>query len=185
MQLELPPSRLRSQNSVRSLDSNDLEAQVIVSLAFRHSNPYQSFVSGFLHLWAIYVNGFDARFHCQKALRGRISSRIKTQSTPINTELRLDEVQTFDSIYLCGVAKGPISSRSRNNLQLPLEAKLGKRFTYRTYNGYEVSVENASLIQIPMLPASWNDLPESYTRCCNFRFGVHRFGYPTRDETSQ
>jgi len=149
----------------------------VITVTFEQAHLCEPNVSGFLHLWALYVTGFDERFHCQRALRGSLSARIKTQSTPPNTEIQLTESKAFDSIYLCGVSRGPVASRSKNNLHLALEPKLGVEFAHRAYNGYVVSIKNATPILIPELPKSWNGLPDSYTRCCNFRFGVYRFGY--------
>lgn len=134
-------------------------------------------VRGFLHLWAVYVRGFDPRFHCQRCLRGLLSARIKSSSTPLNTDLLLDEASVFDSIYLCGVARGTLPSRSTNNLHLPLEKCPGASFSCLTYNGYAVQVSNARVLSIPELPSGWMGLPDAYVRCRNFRFGVGRFGY--------
>lgn len=134
-------------------------------------------VTGFVHLWAVYVRSFDQRFHCQRCLRGRLSRRIKTSSTPLNTDLTLDETSVFDSIYVCGVARGPRISRSANNLHLPLEESPGASFSCITYNGYTIHVSNARLLSIPELPSGWMGLPDAYVRCRNFRLGIHRFGY--------
>src|ERR1019366_3086802 len=123
----------------------------------------------------MYVRNFDPRFHCQRCLRGRISIRIKTSSTPLDTDLVLDETSTFDSIYLCGVARGRRSSRSTNNLHLPLEPQPGASFSCTTYNGYTIYVSNARSLDIPELPIGWMGLSDTYVRCRNFRFGAHRF----------
>jgi hypothetical protein len=134
-------------------------------------------VTGFAHLWAVYVRSFDQRYHCQRCLRGRLSERIRTSTTLVDTDLCLDETSIFDSIYVCGVARGPRSSRSVKNLHLPLERSPGTSLTCSTYNGYLVHVSNASLLEIPELPYGWMGLSAAYVKCCNFRFGVHRFGY--------
>ncbi len=132
-------------------------------------------VSGFLHLWAIYVRGFDDRFHCQRCLRGRLSARVKTYTTPVEEEIVLNEEVGFDSVYVCGVARGEISKRRVNNLHLPLEQTPGCSFDFDAYNGYTIHVSNARLLEIPELPDGWMGLPREFCRCCNFRFGVSRF----------
>jgi hypothetical protein len=135
-------------------------------------------VNGFLHLWAMYVCGFNHREHCQKAFRGKLSRFVKTGSTALDTSFAFDEVEIYDSLYICGVAKGSVLARRRNNLHLALEPELGSGFIHETYNGYLIHVENAVKLLIPELAEGWRGLPRAYTRCCNFRFCVHRFGYP-------
>ena len=142
--------------------------------ATQESPPY---VTGFLHLWAVYVRAFDPRFHCQRCLRGRISDQIRTGCTPIEIDLSLNETSNFDCIYVCGVAQGAIKSRKRNNLHLPLAFSPGASSEHRTYNEYAVYVSNAVVLSIPELPDGWMGLSNSFLRCCNFRFGVDRFGY--------
>lgn len=134
-------------------------------------------VVGFIHLWAVYVRGFDSRYHCQRCLKGRVSRRITTSSTPVGSDLLLDEDGTYSAVYLCGVARGPRKLRALNNVHLPLENDVGSSYERRTYNGYIVQVTNARRLEIPELPVGWRGLPEAYLRCCNFRFGVYRFGY--------
>ena len=148
-----------------------------VSITITHPQVNQGYVRGFLHLWAMYVRGFNPAQHCQKALRGRLSGLIKTRMTPLNVHLLLDEVHSFNSIYLCGVACGRVDARKLNNLHVPLERLTGEMFQFKTFNGYIITVENARRLPIPELPPGWNGLPDAFTRCCNFRFCVSRFGY--------
>jgi hypothetical protein len=151
-----------------------------VELTITHPTDCGQFVSGFLHLWAKYVRGFNRKVHCQTALLGPLSSLVKTKSTRINTKFFLNETRNFDSLYICGVAEGPIAGRRANNLHLPLLHRVGAQLLYTTYNGYLLHVENAIILRTPELPRGWNGLPETYTRCRNFRFCVDRFGYPAR-----
>ena len=78
---------------------------------------------------------------------------------------------------ICGVARGLVSARAFNNLHLPLVPAPNTYFEHRTYNGHLLRVCNARRLMIPELPKGWLNLPQSFVRCCNFRFGVSRFGY--------
>jgi len=155
------------------------QAQDAIALTITHPYAANGFVTGFLHFWAKYVKGFNSEFHCQKALRGTLSSSVRTTATPLNTRLILGESRTYDSIYICGVATGRVQDRRVNNLHLPIEVCPGNEVVYRTYNGYLLRIENATILPTPELPTGWNGLSDSYTRCRNFRFCVYRFGYPT------
>ena len=150
-----------------------------ISVIFR-PNPsainLRASVTGFLHLWAMYVRGFNPSHHCQRCLRGRISGKITTRATPILEEIILDETSNYRVIYLCGVAEGKIADRRSNNLHLPLKPTLGQHFQYNTFNNYTVIVRDAEPLPIPILGDWWNGFSPAFTRCCNFRFGVGLFG---------
>jgi hypothetical protein len=156
------------------------EARAPISVSFRSPSGATGSVGGFLHLWAIYIRGFNQVHHCQKALRGMLSGRVTTVGTIPDKDLTFDETANFDSLYICGVARGPVVSRKCNNLHVPLEPSIGSSLTLNTYNGYVLAVNNAKVLTIPELPDGWEGLPRSYTRCCNFRFCVGRFGYRSR-----
>jgi hypothetical protein len=171
--------QLSSSEYETNLDAALCSEKPPIAVTITHPTQSGGLVTGFLHLWAKYLRGFNHKVHCQHSLRGPLSSLIKTKSTPIETTLFLSEVRDYDSLYICGVASGPVSARGKNNLHLPLEQCPGVEFVYRTYNNYLLYIENAIILPIPELPRGWNGLPDSYTRCCNFRFCTHRFGYPT------
>jgi hypothetical protein len=142
-------------------------------------------VEGFLHLWAMYVSGFNYREHCQKSFRGKLSQFIRTRNTLLDRSFTFNEIGVYDSLYICGVAKGPVSARRLNNLHLALEPAQGSGFIHETYHGYLIHVQNAVKLPIPELSDGWHGLPRAYTRCCNFRFCVHRFGYPSLECVTQ
>jgi len=173
-----PSSKPNSPTYATTPSLFDLEARTPVALTITHPTDCGQFVSGFLHLWAKYVRGFNHKVHCQHALRGPLSAQVKTKSTPINTRFFLNEIRDYDSLYICGVAQGPVAERRFNNLHLPLLYWIGAQFVHSTYNGYLLHIENAIILPTPELPKGWNGLPDSYTQCRNFRFCVHRFGYP-------
>jgi hypothetical protein len=167
----------------RTSENLATQVQQVIALTIIHPCKPSDFVTGFLHFWAKYVKGFNHEFHCQKALRGRLSSCIKTKTTPLNTRLILAECENYDSIYICGVADGRVSARGANNIHLPLELQPGNEVVHATYNGYLLHIENAAILPTPELPAGWCGLSDAYTRCRNFRFGVHRFGYPPASDS--
>jgi hypothetical protein len=172
-------SEPNSQTSVLTSNALEQPTQVPIALTITHPARRGEYVSGFLHLWAKYVRGFNHNEHCQLALRGPLSCIVKTKSTPVDAKLVLSEARQYDSLYICGVASGSISARRVNNLHLPLQPYLGAQFVYETYNGYLLNIGNALILPTPELPQGWNALPDAYTRCRNFRFCVHRFGYPS------
>lgn len=177
MGIEPPQLELNYQGLHESFDPPNERETLAIGLRITHPFPRSQYVDGFWHLWAFYVRGFNSKFHCQKAFRGEASERIKTQATPLNVDLLFTEARSYDALYICGVANGPVSARQERNLHLALELREGANVFHTTYNGYTLRVTNAIALPIPELPKNWRGLPDSYTRCCNFRFCVHRFGY--------
>jgi hypothetical protein len=177
MQPEQMSLGLNSQPYEHSDRATDGFRNPAIALTITSASDSEYTLQGFLHFWAIYVRGFNPRFHCQKAFRGTLSRRVKTRSTELNTRLILDEVRAYDSVYVCGVANGPRSCRALNNVHLAMEPRSGYEFVEETYNGLSIRIENAIKLPIPEIPDGWQGLPERYTRCCNFRFCVYRFGY--------
>ena len=168
-----------SLTSARTCEAAECYARDAVSVTIVQPLHPAPFVSGFLHLWAMYLRGFNHRFHCQRSLRGRISSKITTKYTPSSTRIVLDEIRNYNSLYICGVACGPVAARRYSNLHMALEWKPGNSFSHQTSTGHSLHVENAVRLPIPELPDGWKGLHSAYTRCRNFRFGVYRFGYPS------
>jgi hypothetical protein len=153
-------------------DRTGLSDAIIVRFSLPDANP--------AHVRTV-VCGFDARYHCQRCLRGIISDRIKTHSTPTQKHILLNEARVFDALYICGVARGRVKERLVNNLHLPLESSPGLYFEYNTYNEFMVHIMNAWILAIPELPDGYMGLPQVFARCCNYRFGVSRFGVPNWD----
>jgi hypothetical protein len=171
-------SELNCQSSCLELESLPEYARDSIVLTVTPPFPHMEYIEGFVHLWAFYVRGFNSNSHCQKAFRGQLSRLIKTRTTLVNRPFLLSETRCFNSLYICGVASGRISARCNRNMHLALEFKPGEGLIYNTYNGFQLHIENAILLPIPELPRGWANLPDSFTRCCNFRFCVHRFGHP-------
>lgn len=133
-------------------------------------------VIGFLHLWAVYVRGFNPRHHCQRCLRGPISKLITSRRTPVLQQIVLDETRDFRVVYICGVSNGKVGDRSERNLHLPLQGVPGEYFEYETYNKYRIGVRNAQLLPIPSLEDWWMGYSPAFSRCRNFCFCVSFFG---------
>src|SRR6266436_5875298 len=169
MQIAQKSSQPNSQTCGLTPNVFARQSRTPITLTITHPSQRGAFVTGFLHLWAKYVRGFNRSAHCQAALRGPLSSVVKTKSTLTNTRLLLAEVERYDSLYICGVASGPAGARRANNLHLPLEPYLGAYSAYETYNGYLLEIENAVILPTPELPQGWNGLPDTFTRCRNFR----------------
>jgi hypothetical protein len=132
-------------------------------------------MDGFIHLWAVYVTGFDRDEHCKKCLRGLTSAFVGKDDTPVGKEIVFDEKSRFNALYICGVSAGRETMRGGQNLHLPLEYAAGNKFEVETYSHYSVLVKNARLLDIPELQGGYRGLGKEFWRCKNFRFGVHRF----------
>jgi hypothetical protein len=154
----------------------------VMFLTHNDEDAHHSAVRGFLHLWAIYVRGFNAQQHCQRCLRGPISKLITSGRTPIRQEIVLDETRDFSVVYICGVSSGRVSDRSSSNLHLPLRPVPGEYFECETYNKYRIRVKNAQLLPIPSLEDWWMGYAPAFSRCSNFRFCVSFFGLPDREK---
>src|SRR5215472_8100711 len=141
-------------------------------------SAHYSSVMGFLHLWAVYVRGFNPQHHCQRCLRGPISKLITSRRTPVLQQIVLDEARNFSVVYICGVSNGRIGDRSNRNLHLPLRCVPGEYFEYETYNKYRIVVRNAQLLPIPHLEDWWMGYSPAFSRCSNFRFCATFFGLP-------
>lgn len=131
---------------------------------------------GFWYLWLKYVSGFDIEHHCQRCLAGKRSQRVRLHALTPKRVVRLDEART-PFLYLCGgagegySAPGPWSS----NLHLAVRPKDGAVAEATSYNGTLFRIRNAERVEIPDLPKGWRGLPDSFTTCRNFRFGVAHF----------
>jgi hypothetical protein len=133
-------------------------------------------IEGFRFLWAYYVNGFRPERHCQPCFKGRRVVEFCTGSASSGTPVRLDRMDRYPYVYVCGVAVGPQSTLRFNNFHFPLAFREGAVVEAETYNGYVFRVHNAVAVPIPPLPSGWHGLPDEHTRCKNFQFAVAAFG---------
>src|SRR5882762_3929248 len=106
----------------------------MITLKITRSHCHEAFITGFIHLWAMYVTGFNQKEHCQRCLRGKLSSYVRTKHTKLEEQLFFCEMDQFDSLYICGTANGPIRERYRNNLHLALEPCDGATVSYESYD---------------------------------------------------
>jgi hypothetical protein len=138
---------------------------------------------GFPYLWVKYVRGFDMRQHCAKCLIGTFSEALNcakgaTPAKPWGADvatgvpIRLDE-DGAPFIYLCGVSRGYVWS---NNLHVFFRPKAGAKIWCRTWNGYQVNIENGERLEIPTLPDGFRGLGKAFTTCRNFQAGWSLWG---------
>ena len=100
---------------------------------------------GFLHLWALYVRGFNPRYHCQRCLRGRLSAQIKTRFTPDRRLLTWYWTKLTPSTrFTCAASRVAIGHHEATiTFPFPLVQDIGS-FEQQTYNkGYIIKVTNA------------------------------------------
>ena len=134
-------------------------------------------IQGFRFFWAYYVTGFNQSQHCQPCFKGTLSKQINTSTTRSGALYVMNERRSFPYLYVCGVGIGPKNLLSEKNFHLPLKPEPGVRAVHQTYNGYVVTVENATAMPIPDLEDGWKGLDRETTRCKNFRFAVAQFGW--------
>lgn len=147
-----------------------------IVLRVTHPEKPAGRIDGFGLLWAYYVRGFKPADHCQKCLLGDRAANFHSRNASSGIAVRLDRMDAFPYLYICGVAKGPATDRKVNNLHFPLQYQPGSSAKVMSYNGYQFTAENAVQIPIPELPEGWRGLPLKHSRCKNFRFGVEYFG---------
>jgi hypothetical protein len=131
----------------------------------------------FMWLWAKYVVGFNERYHCTNCLRGRYSHRFSKARNLIlanDTLITLDEHNTYQAIYICGVARRGYSGKKNyeHNVHIPIQPKAGVFSKYR-FERWCVEVQNGAVCDIPSaqsLPPRLRRLPAAYTTCRIFRW---------------
>lgn len=155
-----------------------------ITLDITHPTQLAGRVEGFRFLWAYYVRGYRPDRHCQACFRGRLVPGFCTATAEVGRVVRLDAMDRFPYVYVCGVGAGPLALRRARNLHLPLAHAPGEVVEVTTYNGYRVRARDARRLDIPPLPAGWEGKPEAHVRCKNFQFAVAHFGYPPRDASS-
>lgn len=151
------------------------DATPSMTVLVSHQTRPEGVISGFTFLWAYYVKGFDSATHCQASLKGALARNFNTKSARSGVEVTLERARDFPFVYICGVAAGPNELKGERNLHLPLRYTAGSVVVCSTYDAYRIVVNNAEALPIPDLPAHWLGLPESHSRCKNFRFGVAYF----------
>jgi len=127
-------------------------------------------LSGFIQFWLRYVHGFSPHFHCQRSLRGCNDPRFK-RDMQIGRSFEVLEANGCDYIYLCGV-----TSRRHPGLHMALMPDVSAACRATTYNGIEITVEGARLLDIPPLPDGYAGMSRKYTTCVNWQFGVRYYG---------
>jgi hypothetical protein len=140
--------------------------------------PVPGPIEGFRFFWAFYVKGYRPERHCQPCFRGKLVKEVCTATVRSGVEYRLDAIERYGYVYVCGVGTGPKAQLKDKNFHLPLRFREGGTVTATTWNGYTVTARNAEAVPIPALPEGWQGLSREHTRCKNFQFAVAQFGYP-------
>ena len=91
-----------------------------VQLEVTHPELPDGPIRGFRFIWAYYVNGFRPDRNCQPCFLGTRVREFWTSTAGSGVTLRLDRLDHYPYLYVCGVAEGPAASRGGRNLQLPL-----------------------------------------------------------------
>lgn len=140
----------------------------MISLTVSADTPQ---VSGFSHLWAKYVMGFDPTVHCMNCLIGHRSTLITRTMPSAGARMEMTETRRFDFLYICGVTRS-----WSTNFHLVLRLKLGARAEARSYNGITFAAQDAEAIDIPWLADGYCALPAAFTTCRNYQFGEAVYG---------
>jgi hypothetical protein len=151
-----------------------------IRLDVTHPHTAPGPIQGFRFIWAYYVNGYKPERHCQPCFRGRLVGEFCTRTATSGTPITLNRMDRYPYVYICGVGVGPDKELRFKNFHLPLAYREGAVVEATSYNGYMFRAENAVAVPIPALPAGWNGLSDTHTRCRNFQFAVAAFGYPPR-----
>lgn len=143
-------------------------------IVLRHSfRPEQ-----FQWLWAKYVTGVTAAYHCTNCLSGPYSRRFSAHNPAmVGSSLVMDEAPaaSWGAIYLCGVARsGYPRTNYPHNVHVALVPRPGATATW-SFEGWSMTAEHAALVPIPdasALPFELQDLPPAFTTCRIFRWAM-------------
>lgn len=131
----------------------------------------------FMWLWAKYVVGFNPKYHCTNCIKGKYSKKFsKTSNTELinDTKIVFDEVESFEALYICGVARNGYSKKENypHNVHIPIKHCDGKCDTYK-FEKWKVEIENGFVLPIPKqedIPSEFKKLNDHYTTCRIFRW---------------
>ena len=141
-----------------------------ITLRLDRAGKEPGLIEGFQFFWAFYVTGFDQRSHCQPCFKGTLSPQVNSRTVRSGQLYRMDERRAFRYLYVCGVGTGPKNELHRKNFHLGLRLEPGAgELKKATYNGYELTVNNA--VEMPIPEAA----PDAVQRCKNFLFGMAYF----------
>jgi hypothetical protein len=138
------------------------------------------FLRGYRYFWIKTVKGFHPKLHCARCLVGEyLTSREQPFRLGVRYPLRLFGAPYG---YICGVAnKGGWEA----NFHLAFEPSPNREavLVRPMLDGQILTLHGAKALQIPSLPPGWRGLPDEFTTCRNYRFGVAMFGPDGTDST--
>ncbi len=114
-----------------------------IRLSVSHPEIADGPIQGFRFFWAYYVSGFNQSKHCQPCFRGRLATQFCSPAASSGASYELDAMDRYPYVYVCGVGSGTKDSLSEKNFHLPMQYSAGDVLTMVTYNGYQISAENA------------------------------------------
>ncbi len=122
------------------------------------------------YLWLRYVRGFNPDQHCAPSLQARRDPRVHISMGAEVLDLGEPEEPYT---YLCA---GTLNWHDNTHIVVR-KAPLSSVVTVDGYRGVKFQLLGAERLAIPALPVGWQGLPDSFTTCRNFQFGVAAFGY--------
>jgi hypothetical protein len=130
-----------------------------------------SHLGGWAHFWGKWVFGFNPKHHCAACLLGHWVSGLKP-TMPVGLA-QLEGPAGWPYLYICGVA----APRSwANNFHMALAPEPGGVVEMETWNGYRITAGDVRRIEIQPVPRGFGGLPDSFTTCRNWQFGIQQFG---------
>lgn len=145
----------------------------------------------FMWLWAKYVTDFNETYHCTNAIRGRYSKKFSKNSATFSETGRVvfDEQapDTYDAIYICGVAKDGYVRKQNylHNVHAAILPSVGVCEDW-SFEGWNMTVHNGRFLSIPAtpdhLPARYRKLPDAYTSCRIFRWAACWYEHAPDDD---
>ena len=66
-----------------------------ITLEVTHADHEPGLIEGFSSMWAYYVNGFNARTHCQSCFKGKLVDAFKTGNARTGHSVVLDETDRY------------------------------------------------------------------------------------------
>ena len=151
-----------------------------------------NFQPGAFHwLWAKYVTGTTAAYHCTNCLRGPYSKRFSAHHPAMASgSVVMDEhpAGSWQAIYLCGVVRAGYPGRNYpHNVHAVIRPHLGQSATWE-FETWTMSVDNGVFQVIPAeedLPKEFRGLPPAFRTCRIFRWAmVEGVALVGRDERS-
>lgn len=136
-------------------------------------------VTGYRYFWTKRVRGFNPKQHCARSLNGTFVKYEPGESyaPPTNETVSIALADRDRFLYVCGVSERNVWAL---NFHAAMQPEENSSFDLEMLNGQRLFVQGARLLPIPALPSGFAGLPDSFTTCRNYQFGVEYFGHPEK-----